>query len=211
MGKLRVAGHVVPGAGGLHHHARTGRSLRGLGWGWGRTRYFLIATASRSPCVCSRTCSSGCVRRIQPKASSSRSSPRRGCLRLARPARIARGRAGHIALTGLISAAGEKRLEGLSRPRCMHSWASPVRACSSVSSGRRGHIRSTLRSFLCTGRTCRLVLERVFQLAVIGISFMHTWLRITIAEPWPRPCSMPRAMRSRAPAGPRRWRQCHVY
>ena len=104
------------------------RSLRGLGWGWGRTRYFWIAYGlAIALCSAPRTCSSGSRSTHSAEASSSRSSPRRGCLL------PCAARAGLLVvvlvispLSGLIAARPARKSAGgaFSSHGCMHSWAS---------------------------------------------------------------------------------------
>jgi hypothetical protein len=169
-----------PGLAALITKILRDRSLRGLGWGWGRTRYFLIAYGF-AIALC-----------LLPYLfvwfafdAFSRSQLIEVLAKAGLPSAL-RGRAGLLLvvlvispLTGLISSAGEEiGWRGFLVPRMHALVASRIRACSSVCYGRRGTIPSTSRSLLCTGRTCRLVLRTPVSHLPSSESAMHTWLRI---------------------------------
>ena len=164
------------------------RSLRGLGWGWGRTRYFLIAYGA-AIAVC-----------LVPYLSVwyafdafSRSQFVEALAQAGLPSAL-QGGAGLLLvvlvaspLTGLISATGEEiGWRGFLVPR-MHAlvgftatsllvgliwaaWHYPINVA--VSPLYRPDVP------LWYSNAC-------FTVAVIGVSFMHTWLRMRSQSLWP--------------------------
>jgi CAAX protease family protein len=164
------------------------RSLRGLGWGWGRTRYLLIAyglaiTACLFPYLFVWFAFDAFSRSQFIEVLSKAGLPS-----------ALRGRAGLLVvvlvvspLTGLISAAGEEiGWRGFLVPRMLAlvgftgtsllvgliwaAWHYPINIAVSPL------YRPTVP--LWYSNAC-------FTLVVIGISFIHTWLRIRSQSLWP--------------------------
>jgi membrane protease YdiL (CAAX protease family) len=163
-------------------------SLRGLGWGWGRTRYFLIAYG-----LAIALCLLPYLFVWFAFDVFSRSQFIEVLSKAGLPSAL-RGRAGLFVvvvvispLTGLISSAGEEiGWRGFLVPR-MHAlvgftstsllvgliwaaWHYPINIA--VTPLYRANVP------LWYSNAC-------FTLAVIGISFMHTWLRIRSQSVWP--------------------------
>jgi membrane protease YdiL (CAAX protease family) len=164
------------------------RSLRGLGWGWGRTRYFLIAYGM-AIAVC-----------LLPYLvvwfafdAFSRNQFVEALSKSGLPSAL-RGPAGLVLvvlvvspLTGLVSAAGEEigwrgflvprmhALVGFTRTSLLigliwAAWHYPINVA--VSPLYRPNVP------LWYSNAC-------FTLAVIGVSFVHTWLRLRSQSLWP--------------------------
>ena len=177
-----------PGLAALITKLARDRSLRGLGWGWGQTRYFLIAYGLAFV-VC-----------LLPYLfvwfafdAFSRSQFIAVLSKAGLPSAL-RGRAGLLAvvlvispLSGLISAAGEEigwrgflvprmhRLVGFTNASLLVGllwavWHYPINIAVSPL------YRPTVP--LWYSNAC-------FTLVVIGISFIHTWLRIRSQSLWP--------------------------
>jgi uncharacterized protein len=164
------------------------KTLRGLGWGWGRTRFFLIAYGL-AIVIC-----------LLPYLvvwfafDAFNGSPLLEAFAKAGLPSALRGHAGMLAavliflpLTGLISAAGEEiGWRGFLVPR-MHvlmgftgtsllvgliwaAWHYPINIAVSPL------YRPNVRLWYSNG---------CFTLAVIGVSFVHTWLRMRSHSLWP--------------------------
>ena len=177
-----------PGLAALVTKILRDRSLRGLGWGWGRTRYFLIAYG-----LAIALCLLPYLFVWFAFDAFSRSQLIEVLSKAGLPSAL-RGRAGLLVvvlvispLTGLISSAGEEiGWRGFLVPR-MHpivgftgtsllvgllwaAWHYPINIA--VSPLYRPNVP------LWYSNTC-------FTLTVIGISFVHTWLRIRSQSLWP--------------------------
>ena len=177
-----------PGLAALVTKILRDRSLRGLGWGWGRTRYFLIAYG-----LAIALCLLPYLFVWFAFDAFSRSQLIEVLSKAGLPSAL-RGRAGLLVvvlvispLTGLISSAGEEiGWRGFLVPR-MHAlvgftstsllvgliwaaWHYPINIA--VSPLYRPNVP------LWYSNAC-------FTLLVIGISFMHTWLRIRSQSLWP--------------------------
>jgi len=164
------------------------RSLRGLGWGWGRTRYFLIAYG-----LAVAVCLLPYLLVWAGFAAFSRSQFVEALAKAGLPSFL-QGRAGLLLvvlvvspLTGLVSAAGEEiGWRGFVVPR-MHAlvgftstsllvgliwaaWHYPINVA--VSPLHRPSVP------LWYSNAC-------FTIVVIGVSFMHTWLRLRSQSLWP--------------------------
>ena len=164
------------------------RSLRGLGWGWGRTRYFLIAYGL-AIAMC-----------LLPYSfvwlafdAFSRSQFIELLSKAGLPAAL-RGRAGLLVvvlvlspLTGLISAAGEEiGWRGFLVPR-MHALVGFTRASLLVGLlWAAWHYPINIAvSPLYRPNVPLWYSNACFTIVVIGISFMHTWLRLRSRSLWP--------------------------
>jgi membrane protease YdiL (CAAX protease family) len=177
-----------PGLAALTTKLVRDRSLRGLGWGWGRTRYLLIAYG-----LATTVCLLPYLFVWFAFEAFSRSQFIEVLSKAGLPSAL-RGRAGLLVvvlvvspLTGLISAVGEEiGWRGFLVPR-MHAlvsftgtsllvgliwaaWHYPINIA--VSPLYRPNVP------LWYSNAC-------FTLAVIGISFMHTWIRIRSQSLWP--------------------------
>jgi len=177
-----------PGLAALVTKILRDRSLRGLGWGWGRTRYFLIAYG-----LAIALCLLPYLFVWFAFDAFSRSQLIEVLSKAGLPSAL-RGRAGLLVvvlvispLTGLISSAGEEiGWRGFLVPR-MHAivgftgtsllvgllwaaWHYPINIA--VSPLYRPNVP------LWYSNAC-------FTLTVIGISFVHTWLRIRSQSLWP--------------------------
>ena len=177
-----------PGLAALITKILRDRSLRGLGWGWGRTRYFLIAYG-----LAIALCLLPYLFVWFAFDAFSRSKLVEVLSKAGLPSAL-RGRAGLLVvvlvispLTGLISSAGEEiGWRGFLVPR-MHAlvgftgtsllvgllwaaWHYPINIA--VTPLYRPNVP------LWYSNAC-------FTLTVIGVSFMHTWLRIRSQSLWP--------------------------
>ena len=164
------------------------RTLRGLGWGWGRTRYFLIAYG-----VAIAICVPPFLAVWVAFDAFNGSQLVEALAKAGLPSAL-RGHAGMLAvvlvllpLTGLISAAGEEiGWRGFLVPRMQAlvgftgtsllvgliwaAWHYPINIA--VTPLYRPNVP------LWYSNAC-------FTLAVIGVSFMHTWLRMRSHSLWP--------------------------
>jgi CAAX protease family protein len=133
------------------------RTLRGLGWGWGRTHYFLIAYGL-AIAICllpylvvwfAFEAFNG-SQLVEAFAKEGLPSALRGQAAMLAVVLVL------LPLTGLIAQPARRSAGGAFSSRgCTPSSASPVRACSSASSGRHGTIRSTSQSCLSTAQMSR--------------------------------------------------------
>jgi membrane protease YdiL (CAAX protease family) len=164
------------------------RTLRGLGWGWGRTRYFLIAYA-----LAIAVCLTPYVVVWFAFDAFNGTALIEAFAKAGLPSAL-RSHAGMfgvvvvvLPLTGLISAAGEEigwrgflvprmhALMGFTRTSLLvgiiwAAWHYPINIA--VSPLYRPHVS------LWYSNAC-------FTLVVIGVAFMHTWLRLRSKSLWP--------------------------
>ena len=185
------------------------RSLRGLGWGWGRTRYFLIAYG-----LAIALCLLPYLFVWFAFDAFSRSQFIEVLSKAGLPSAL-RGRAGLLVvvlvispLTGLISSAGEEiGWRGFLVPR-MHALVGFTSTSLLVGLiWAHGTIPSTSRSLLYTARTCRSDTRTpVSHLRSSESASCTRGFESGRRASGPPPCSMSRATRSRASFKPRRWR-----